>query len=98
VLDAPDWSQHSHSLAFTLRTLRGTFMLHGMLNAYWEPLAFSLPRVPEVQERWRRCLDTALESPADLLPWHEAPDVDGSSYVVQPRSMAMMARALPTAG
>ena len=44
-LDAPDWSEHSHSLAITLESLRGRFRLHGMFNAYWEPLAFELPRV-----------------------------------------------------
>ncbi len=26
--------------AFTLRSLRARFLLHGMLNAYWEPLTF----------------------------------------------------------
>ena len=45
-LNRPDWSDHSHSLAFTLRSLRGRFLLHGMLNAYWEPLTFELPPVP----------------------------------------------------
>ena len=44
-LNRPDWSDHSHSLAFTLRSLRGSFLLHGMLNAYWEPLTFELPPV-----------------------------------------------------
>ena len=38
------------------------FLLHGMLNAYWEPLTFELPPVPaERQQAWRRCIDTALE-------------------------------------
>jgi glycogen operon protein len=33
-LKQPDWSYHSHALAFTLRSLRARFLLHGMLNAY----------------------------------------------------------------
>ena len=45
-LNHPDWSDHSHSLAFTLRSLRARFLLHGMFNAYWEPLTFELPPVP----------------------------------------------------
>ena len=45
-LNQPDWGDHSHSLAFTLRSLGGRFLLHGMLNAWREPLTFELPPVP----------------------------------------------------
>ena len=69
-LNHPDWSDHSHSLAFTLRSLRARFLLHGMFNAYWEPLTFELPPVPAgSQTAWRRCIDTALASPDDIDPW-----------------------------
>ena len=37
-LDRPDWSDHSHTLAVTLESQRGPFLLHGIFNAYWEPL------------------------------------------------------------
>jgi isoamylase len=68
-LNRPDWSEHSHSLAFTLRSLRARFVLHGMLNAYWESLTFELPPIPpESEQRWRRCIDTALASPDDIYP------------------------------
>jgi isoamylase len=54
-LNRADWTEHSHSLAFTLRSLHGRFLIHGMLNGYWEPLTFELPpRAAETQERWRR--------------------------------------------
>ena len=43
-LGQPDWSDHSHSLAFTAHTPHWQFALHAMFNAYWEPLAFELPR------------------------------------------------------
>ena len=36
-LGRPDWSDHSHSLAFTAGTPRWPFVLHAMFNAYWEP-------------------------------------------------------------
>src|SRR4030095_7966962 len=66
-LNQPDWSQHSHSLAFTLESVRGRFFLHAMLNAYGEPLTFELPPVPAAnQYRWRRCIDTARGSPDDI--------------------------------
>jgi glycogen operon protein len=94
-LKCPDWSEHSHSLAFTLRSLRVRFLLHGMLNAYWEPLTFELPPVPpESRQGWRRCIDTALESPDDICPWNVAPPVIQTTYVAQPRSVVLLARLL----
>ena len=93
-LKRPDWSDHSHSLAFTLRSLRGRFLLHGMLNAYWESLTFELPLVAERQQTWRRCIDTALKSPDDICPWEDAPVVRQATYVVQPRSVVLLALAL----
>ena len=94
-LNRPDWSDHSHSLAFTLRSLRGGFLLHGMLNAYWEPLTFELPPVPAGgQHRWRRCIDTALNSPDDVCRWEAAPVVPHTTYVVQRRSIVLLALAL----
>ncbi len=92
-LNFPDWNERSHSLAFTLRSLQSRFLLHGMLNAYWEPLSFELP-APTSEHRWRRCVDTALASPDDVRRWEEAPIVESSTYVVQPRSIALVARAV----
>lgn len=94
-LNRPDWSDHSHSLAFTLRSLRGRFLLHMLLNAYWEPLTFELPPIPaESGELWRRCMDTALASPDDIYPWEKAPTVAQAAYVVQSRSVVLLALAL----
>src|SRR5256886_335277 len=94
-LKHPDWSDQSHCLAFTLRSLRARFLLHGMLNAYWEPLTFELPPVPaDRQQRWRRCIDTALDSPDDICPWETAPAVTQATYVAQPRSVVLLALAL----
>jgi glycogen operon protein len=90
-LNRPDWSEHSHSLAFTLRSLRERFLLHGMLNAYWEPLTFEIPPVPaESRKHWCRCVDTALASPDDFRPWEDAPSVEQNTYFVQPRSVVML--------
>jgi glycogen operon protein len=96
-LHQPDWSDQSHSLAVTYRTLRGRFLIHGMLNAYWEPLRFELPPVPaESRQRWRRCVDTALAAPEDFQNWQQAPPVEQAMYVVQPRSVAVL--VLPLEG
>jgi glycogen operon protein len=95
-LDNPDWSDHSHTLAFTLRSLCGRFLLHAMFNAYWEPLTFQLPAVPAGSpQSWRRCIDTALASPDDIQVWETAPAVEQATYLVQARSMALLALALP---
>jgi glycogen operon protein len=94
-LKHPDWSDHSHSLAFTVQSLRARFLLHGMLNAYWESLTFELPPVPsDCPQAWRRCIDTALEPPDDICPWETATVVGQETYVVQPRSVALLALAL----
>jgi glycogen operon protein len=97
-LHAPDWSEHSHSLAFTLRSLRGRFQLHAIFNAYWEPLTFELPAVASGSvHAWRRCIDTALESPNDIFRWDQAPIVTSPSYAAQPRSVVVLARGLQRA-
>ena len=93
-LNSPDWSEHSHSLAITFESLRGRFRLHGIFSAYWEPLVFELPPTANGQS-WRRCIDTALPSPDDILPWNEAPPVPATSYVVAPRSVVVCAQGLP---
>ena len=65
-LGHPDWSDHSHSLAFTARTPHWQFAIHGMFNAYWEPLTFELPRGGDEPYQWQRWVDTALPSPDDI--------------------------------
>jgi glycogen operon protein len=93
-LHQPDWGDGSHSLAFTIQSLGSRFLLHGMLNAYWEPLRFELPPVrTEGQQAWRRCIDTALPSPDDFARWDVAPEV-ARAYVVQPRSVVVLVAAL----
>ena len=55
-LHSPDWSEHSHCLAFTLQSLSGNFLLHVMLNALLGPSEF---RVAGAQaSNRRRCIDT----------------------------------------
>ena len=74
------------------------YLLHSMFNAYWEPLTFELPPVPaESQQHWRRCIDTALASPDDIYPWDKGPLVEQATYVVQPRSVVLLALALDAA-
>ena len=96
-LGCPDWSEKSHTLAFTLRSQRGRYSLHAMINAFWEPLSFELPPVSVgALGSWRRCVDTALASPNDIHHWSEAPSHAGPSYLVAARSLVLLALAFET--
>ncbi len=65
--------------------------LHLMTNAYWEALEFDLPAVPEAAvSGWQRWIDTALESPEDIIEPSAAPLVCGTQYRVMPRSFAAL--------
>ncbi len=91
-LHRPDWSNQSFSLAITASSVFADLDLYLVLNAYWEPLRFELPPVPEAGRGWRRWLDTFLEAPHDICPISNAPLVAGSSYLVNPRSIVALAR------
>jgi len=97
-LNRPDWSEHSRSVAFTLQSVRGRFLLHGMLNAYWKPLTFELPPAPAGGGPWRRCIDTTLASPHDINRWDNAPTVTTTTYEVHPRSVVLLALPLAAKG
>ncbi len=89
-LDRPDWSDESHSLAATAGVVGGQVLMHIMSNAYWEPLAFELPRAAGTHQGWRRFIDTYLESPEDICDVFDAPVFSGESYVVEPRSVVIL--------
>jgi isoamylase len=92
-LNEPDWSNQSHSLALAASSVAVDLDLYLILNAYWEPLRFEVPRVYEHEFRpWRRWLDTFLEPPDDICLFSNAPPIDGSSYLVQPRSIVALVR------
>ena len=88
----PDWSDASHSIAFTSRLPGRRMVFHVILNAYWEPLDFELPPVVAVgaRDRWRRWIDTFLDSPHDIVDWKDAPEVGGWMYRTEPRSVVVL--------
>ena len=92
-LGRPDWSDCSHSLAFTVRSRQRQIplWLHVMFNAYWEALDFDLPLTPaETVAGWQRWIDTSLELPEDIMDAAAAPPVPGTQYHVAPRSVAAL--------
>jgi isoamylase len=90
-LNEPDWSDHSRSLAFSVELRPEQLRLHLVLNAYWEPLDFDLPSLGKGKaSSWRRWIDTAQDSPNDIVPWDQAPVVPSSSYHVAARSVVAL--------
>jgi len=90
-LEQPDWSNYSHSLALSLEIQRERLLVHLILNAYWEPLDFELPPVGTADTHaWRRWIDTALDSPLDIVEWQKAPSVPGRTYRAGPRSVVVL--------
>jgi isoamylase len=91
----PDWSPSSHSIAFTWRFTHRRLQCHAIFNAYWEPLDFELPAlVARAPGRWRRWIDTSLDSPHDIECEEEAPPVSGDTYRSEPRSVVVLFAAL----
>jgi glycogen operon protein len=87
-LNQPDWGDNSHSLALCGEMGTEGLQFHLMLNAYWEPVEFELPKTDGGP--WQRWIDTALDSPNDIVPWEEAPSVTGDHYRVADRSVVML--------
>jgi glycogen operon protein len=89
-LNAPDWSHESHTLAATAPLLGYRLLLHLIINAYWQPLEFEVPALAELQGSWRRCVDTYLDPPDDICGWTNAQRLQGSTCLVQPRSVVVL--------
>ena len=94
-LGQPDWGDDSHAVAFSVELRKEKLLLHLILNAYWEPLEFELPTLETTgRNAWRRWIDTALDSPDDIVDWQSAPPVPGYTYRAEPRSIvALLASA-----
>jgi isoamylase len=85
----PDWSDNSHSVALGAELANEHITIHMILNAYWEPLDFDLPPLNNSRQ-WRRWIDTSLDSPHDIVPWHDAPLIADHTYPAGARSVAML--------
>jgi len=92
-INKPDWSEHSHSIAVTVRSLSGTTSMHYMFNAYFEPLEFELPQIDSrLTKPWKRWIDTSLESPDDICLMDETPIVSSPIYKVNAHALAVLVR------
>lgn len=88
-LGQPDWSDHSHSLAFTLRYPDAGEQLHVILNAYSQPLSFAIPSLDR-HEAWHRVVDTAREAPEDFYDPEHSPPVGEPAYTASGHSVVVL--------
>jgi glycogen operon protein len=89
----PDLSWASRSIALFYPAVGGEAGDHVYViaNAFWEPLAFELPRLA-----WRRVIDTSLASPDDIAPPGAAAPIDDySTYAAGPRSVVVLTAPRP---
>jgi len=61
-------------------------MIHAV--PYGELLDFELPT--QESGTWRQWIDTALDSPHDIVPWETAPTVSDGTYRAESRSVVML--------
>jgi isoamylase len=88
-LNSPDWGDVSHTLAATVPLFGYPWLLHLIVNAYWEALDFEIPPV-DGSESWRRCIDTYRDPPDDIRSWLEAQTLHGPTCRVEPRSIVIL--------
>jgi len=85
----PDFSYHSHSIAFMISGDVGNGEqdddIYVILNQWREPLRFVLPYLHG--KSWYRVVDTSKESPDDFL---DEPVHVGYVYVAQPHSSVIL--------
>jgi len=87
----PDWNDWSHSLALEAEMKDENLRVYLMINAYWEPLEFQLPSMCRTSNSaWKRWIDTALESPRDIVDWRTAPSISEQVYRVEARSVVVL--------
>ena len=89
-LNQPDWSDDSHSLALYVKTRRERLLFYMILNSYWEFLDFELPPPENGFGPWRRWIDTALDTPHDIVEWVEASPLSRRSYRAAARSVVVL--------
>ena len=85
LLDRPDWSPGSRTLALTLGGQGDEPDLHVMVNMHWEEHDFELP----VGRTWKRAVDTSLSGDQAVRLRGEEPLIETASVRVPARSVVV---------
>ena len=98
-LNQPDWGADSHAIALTATSLRGRFMIHVMMNTYWEDLEFEVQQFAVFPgHKWKRWIDTFRDSPEDICTWDDAAVIREAIYKVRSRSLVVLVARLENYG
>ncbi|HWR69379.1 MAG TPA: glycogen debranching protein GlgX [Desulfomonilia bacterium] len=89
-LGKPDFGEDSHSIACEMKAEHEGEHIFIMISAYWESLAFELPR-PDAGHAWHRVIDTSLDAGDDYCHPGKAPRITGRRYLLKDRSVAVLA-------
>jgi isoamylase len=90
----PDWGSDSRTLAYELVNPAADEHLYVILNAYWKPLEFELPPLPEGR-LWQRLVDTSLSAPNDFVDPGESLPADQKQYSAGPRCAVILKSSGP---
>jgi isoamylase len=88
-LNKPDYNYYSHSLAYEMKTSLEGEHVFVMMNAWFKPLRFTLPRV-DPHHAWHRVVDTSLGAGEDYCPPGKSPLIDEKRYLLKDRSVAVL--------
>jgi isoamylase len=90
VSNSVDLSADSHTLAYCLHgASQNDDDVYVMINAYWEPLTFTVQE--GLPEQWTRVADTSLASPQDIVD--AGTSIPSLFYTVAPRSVVVLTRS-----
>ena len=87
-LQQPDWSPQSRVLSYTLAGSDAESDIHVIMNMYWEPVEFELPQIASYP--WHRVIDTALDSPLDILEPGQEQLYTNAKYKAEGRSVVVL--------
>ena len=85
--DAPDWSEASRLVAFTVRTGPDASPLYVAFNVSHLPVTLTLP-LPGAGRRWRLVMDTSLPPPFDM-PSDDVPPEQRAAAAAQHASLGV---------
>ena len=88
-LNQPGWNDpNSRAIAYTLGGFNEAVDVHVMLNMYWSGLEFEIPQLKS--RNWFKVIDTAQESPLDILDPCQEVLIEEDRYLVGDRSIVVL--------
>lgn len=87
-LNKPDWSENSHSLAFTLFHPEAKETIHVVVNAFWKNLKYQIPKLKG--KKWHKVVDTSALAPNDFFEFGKGEIVEKKLITVKDRTIIVL--------